>query len=411
MRIIEIGTGYTSIPARMGAATEIVVEELTKSMIKNGERVSLVDIKDPRRLPNKLPIVEVNVPKRFSTTDVQLGILHKLKRVVYSISLASVLKKILKSENENVILHFHNQYNLYFFLLLVSKKLRKKAVIAYTNHSYIWQGDWEDIKETVKKRYFQEIECFKKSDVLFVLNNKTKNVLEKNIKIDSNKMRLIDNGVNTDIYNPLSENEIVDFMKCNSWQNKKMIFQVGSVCDRKNQLESVKMLTPILKSHKELFFAYTGGIIDSDYQGTIMQYARENGIIDQVVYVGELQPGKVLNQYYSTAVATIFPSKMEAFGMAIIESMSAGTPCFINNKSIFETLDGCIRFDSEDEFRTLFECEILNEEKRTYHAKKAREKAVECYSWDKVATDYVAGFKSNVIIVKQSSYSNVQLLK
>ena len=33
MKIYEIGTGYTSIPAKMGAATEIVVEELTKSFI------------------------------------------------------------------------------------------------------------------------------------------------------------------------------------------------------------------------------------------------------------------------------------------------------------------------------------------------------------------------------------------
>ena len=31
MKIIEVGTGYTSIPANMGAATEIVVEELVKS--------------------------------------------------------------------------------------------------------------------------------------------------------------------------------------------------------------------------------------------------------------------------------------------------------------------------------------------------------------------------------------------
>ena len=44
MKIIEIGTGYTSIPARMGAATEIVVEELTKSYMKQKKDVLLVDI-------------------------------------------------------------------------------------------------------------------------------------------------------------------------------------------------------------------------------------------------------------------------------------------------------------------------------------------------------------------------------
>ena len=113
MKIYEIGTGYTSIPAKMGAATEIVVEELTKAFMSIGQEVTLVDIADSNRLPNKLPIVEVQMPKLFSNTDVQLGIMHKLKRVVYSIALARKLNQIIKKSNETVLIHFHNQYNMY----------------------------------------------------------------------------------------------------------------------------------------------------------------------------------------------------------------------------------------------------------------------------------------------------------
>lgn len=54
MKIFEIGTGYTSVPARMGAATEIVVAELTTSMRKLGEDVTIVDIKDKNRMPTRL---------------------------------------------------------------------------------------------------------------------------------------------------------------------------------------------------------------------------------------------------------------------------------------------------------------------------------------------------------------------
>ena len=46
---------------------------------------------------------------------------------------AKKLKKILKENNEKVVLHFHNQYNMFFFLKLTSKKLREKATLAYTN--------------------------------------------------------------------------------------------------------------------------------------------------------------------------------------------------------------------------------------------------------------------------------------
>ena len=121
MKIYEIGTGYTPIPAQMGAATEIVVEELTRSFTANGENVEIIDIKAQNRAENTLPIDEVNVPSMFTKTDVSLGIMHKLKRVVYSVSLANHLKRILKNAEEDIVLHFHNQYNLFFFLKLLFK--------------------------------------------------------------------------------------------------------------------------------------------------------------------------------------------------------------------------------------------------------------------------------------------------
>ena len=116
MKIYEIGTGYTPIPAQMGAATEIVVEELVKAFQKRNAEVVLLDIQAQQRKANTLPITEVSVPGCFSETDVKLGIMHKLKRVAYSVALAGKLNRILRESKEQVLLHFHNQYNLFFFL-------------------------------------------------------------------------------------------------------------------------------------------------------------------------------------------------------------------------------------------------------------------------------------------------------
>ena len=113
MKIIEIGTGYTPIPAQMGAATEIVVEELSRSFAKLGEEVTVLDIAASQRAEHDLPMEEVSVPGIFTKKDVSLGLVHKLKRVVYSVCLAAKLKKILKRSTEPVALHFHNQYNLF----------------------------------------------------------------------------------------------------------------------------------------------------------------------------------------------------------------------------------------------------------------------------------------------------------
>jgi glycosyltransferase involved in cell wall biosynthesis len=385
MKIYEIGTGYTPIPARMGAATEIVVEELVKSFQKLGQDVELIDIEAKDRLPNTLPITQVKVPSVFTDTDVKLGIMHKLKRVVYSVSLAMKLKKILKQTHETVLLHFHNQYNLYFFLKLVSPKLRRKAKIAYTVHSYIWPAPWEEIEDTVHKRYFQEIECVRKADMVLVLNDRTAEHFVNHLGVDSGRIHKINNGVNTDIYHIQPQQQREAFIRSLGLSGKRIIFQVGSVCDRKNQLGAVKMLKDYLREHPDVVYLYAGGIIDAEYQASITAIAAENGIAQQVRYAGELSPGEELNAYYNSAVLTVFPSKLESFGLVIIESLAAGRPVILAEKPLFALEHGCHVYDDEQAFVQLVDS-LLRQQTWDHIA---REEVIRQYSWDKVAGDHV----------------------
>lgn len=389
MKIYEIGTGYTSIPAKMGAATEIVVEELTKAFMSIGQEVTLVDIADSNRLPNKLPIVEVQMPKLFSNTDVQLGIMHKLKRVVYSIALARKLNQIIKKSNETVLIHFHNQYNMYFFLKFSNRKLRKKVKIAYTVHSYIWPGEWDDIKDIIRKRYFQEVYCVQHADYVLVLNSKTGEHFTRHLGVDKNKIWKVANGVNTDTYSVLSDNEIADFKSTIGLSNKNIIFQVGSVCERKNQLGAVKMLSNYLREHKDAVYMYAGGIIDDEYKKSIDSFAKKSHISDQVVYAGELCPGKLLNKYYNAASFTIFPSKIESFGLVIIESLSAGTPVLLKEKPLFELSSGYEVYSNQDEFIEFIEKNIAGQNR----GEKNRPEIIEKYSWLAVAKDHLNIFE------------------
>ena len=385
MKIYDIGTGYTPIPARMGAATEIVVEELVKSFQKLGQDVELIDIEAKDRLPNTLPITQVKVPSVFTDTDVKLGIMHKLTRVVYSVSLAMKLKKILKQAHETVLLHFHNQYNLYFFLKLVSPKLRRKAKIAYTVHSYIWPAPWEEIKDTVHKRYFQEIECVRKADMVLVLNDRTAEHFVNHLGVDSGRIHKINNGVNTDIYHIQPQQQREAFIRSLGLSGKRIIFQVGSVCDRKNQLGAVKMLKDYLREHPDVVYLYAGGIIDAEYQASITAIAAENGIAQQVRYAGELSPGEELNAYYNSAVLTVFPSKLESFGLVIIESLAAGRPVILAEKPLFALEHGCHVYDDEQAFVQLVDS-LLRQQTWDHIA---REEVIRQYSWDKVAADHV----------------------
>ena len=389
MKIYEIGTGYTPIPAQMGAATEIVVEELTRSFLKNGNDAEIIDIQAQNRQDTELPISEVKVPRMFTKTDVSLGVMHKLKRVIYSIALAKKLKTVLRCAKEKVVLHFHNQYNLFFFLKLVPKKLRQRAVIAYTVHSYIWGTEWEEIQTTVKKRYFQECFCVQNSDAVFVLNDITKKHFVSRLGVDDKRIHKVLNGVNVERYCPIDEQLIHELKKKYDLESKKIIFQVGSVCPRKNQLGSVQMLVEYLKQDNDVVYMYAGGLIDESYQQQIVEFSKRNGIEQQVRYLGEVPPGERLNSYYNMADCCVFTSTLESFGLVIIEAIAAGTPVVLGDNLMFELSDGYHMYQNSDEFVSLIDSILKGKENN----EKPFRNSVERYSWNEVARTYVKFFR------------------
>lgn len=391
MKIYEIGTGYTPIPAQVAAATESVVEEITKVLLDKKEDVEIIDISAEKRADSNLPIKEVKVPSFFSKSDVSLGVVHKLKRVVYSVCLAFYLKKILKSQ-ENIVLHFHNQYNLFFFLKLVPRKLRNKATIAYTNHNGLWSRPWEEVRDRLHKRYFQEIEAMKNADLVFVLNSNSKANVEKYLNVPSHKVIKINNGVNTDIYTPLSKKEKSEIKQRYGLGEKKIILQVGSVYENKGQDRSIKLLEPLLKKERDLVFAFAGGIVSQEYFETVKNTAKELNVEDKVVYLGEVSPGKEMNELYNLADATIFVSKYESFGLVCIESMAAGVPVILCSESLATFGEGSIVSSNENFEKDLEDIIFSDDESYNLICEAARNNAICNYTWEIIAENYLKSF-------------------
>lgn len=391
MKIYEIGTGYTPIPAKVAAATESVVEELTKAFMQKKIDVEVIDISANDRVPNSLPITEVKVPSIFTKSDISLGIIHKVKRVVYSVALALKLKKILKQTNQKPVLHFHNQYNIYFFLKLVKKELRDKAIIAYTNHNGFWSLPFEEAKSTLQSRYFQEIEGMKNADLIFVLNPKMKNNIVENLGIDENKVIRINNGVNTDVYAPMSSEQIEKVKEKLNLKNKRIILQVGSVNENKGQGRAVKMIAPLLRENSDTVYAFAGDIVSQEYYQEVLRIAEEEKVENQVVYLGTFSPGEEMNGLYNIADTAIFVSRYEGFSLACVESISAGVPVVLCSDSLSSFGDGSIlteRHDVADRIRQLLnDGDLLKELKQA-----ARKNAVENFTWSKTAQKYFDNF-------------------
>lgn len=392
MTVYEIGTGYTPIPATISAATEIVVEELTKALMQRNIPVQIVDIAADNRPEHFLPIREVKVPTLFRGTDVHLGLMHKLKRVAYSIGLAGELKRILKQTRETVVFHFHNQYNLFFFLKLVPESLRRRCKIAYTNHSGIWRLPWQEIETVIRKRYFQEAECMKQADILFLLNQETKENAVTHLGIPEDRIVVLSNGVNTDIYHPLPDAEKETAMEKLGFQGRKVILQVGSVCENKGQRRSLTQLCSLLQEDSSVVFAYAGGVVSEEYQRQILAFARENRISDQVRYLGMLPPGGALNELYNAAAATVCASRYEGCSLAVMESLASGTPVLVEEDSPFYAGVGCVKYPGDQLGDVIRENLLCDEESYRQLCNEARNTALQTYGWDSIASEYLKHF-------------------
>ena len=326
MKVYEIATGYTPIPARRGAATEIVVENLTRGLLGLGIPTEILDQKVLCRQDCGLPIREVPVPRWLGDADTSLGLRHKLRRVVYSLCLATQLEKLLKSEKHPTVLHFHNQYNLFFFLLFTSRRLRRKALIAYTNHSGIWRLPWAQIRGTIARRYFQEALAMKAADLVFVLNEETKENLTAHLAIPEERILTVRNGVDVDIFHPLTPEQREENLEKLGLAGKTVILQAGSVCENKGQLRTLETLAPMLKEREDLVFAYVGAVVEEDYRATVEEKARQLNLADRVRWLGAAAPGAEMNRLYDLAAVTVLSSRYEGFPLVAAEALAAGAP-------------------------------------------------------------------------------------
>jgi glycosyltransferase involved in cell wall biosynthesis len=390
MRIFEIATGFTPIPAKIGAATEIVVQNLVNSLSQKHE-VTLVDVKNEERTGVNCPVYEIKMPRWLMEPSSFLSLKHKLKRISYSAKLALNIKKIIKKESGNTVFHFHNQYNFTFTYWWCSSLKRKNPKIrfVYTLHTPLWSETPKNIEKTARKKYFFEIYSIKHADLVIVLNPCAKKNVDLYFRNKINNVVVIPNGVNTEIFYPYSPGKK---------ENLNNFISIGSVCERKNQLQTIQLLHPVLKE-KQIRFLFAGAIADVEYMKKIEQYISDNNLEKYVFYLGEKTPGKELNSVYNSGEVYISQSKSEAFSLVVMEALSAGLPALLSEdfKSSLETIppNNTVFFcKSDEEFYKVINSLYTGRNVLNELSSSAREYIMKNFSWEQIAGLYEKAFTS-----------------
>ena len=158
---------------------------------------------------------------------------------------------------------------------------------------------------------------------------------------------------------------------------------VGTRNYYKNYAQTIKDFSMFAHNHKDINLVCTG----PDFT------KKELAEIDQLGMTGRIVHRRVndegLKNLYANAVAFIFPSLYEGFGLPILESFAYGCPVLLNNKSCFPEIakDAAIYFDSQPGSSDLIErLEVVyNNDKLRNEMRTKGYNRLTCYSWDKSA--------------------------
>jgi len=128
---------------------------------------------------------------------------------------------------------------------------------------------------------------------------------------------------------------------------KSYLLYVGNAYPHKNLLSLIKAFQKIVEREPDLCLVLVGKM-DHFYQ-RLAKLVEKSGIADKVVFAGRLSDQQ-LNQVYQQALAYVFPSLKEGFGLPGLEAMRAGVPVISSDQGSLPEIYGsaAIYFDPHD---------------------------------------------------------------
>lgn len=165
-----------------------------------------------------------------------------------------------------------------------------------------------------------EKRCIESADKIISVSDFTKNQIINTYKINSNKINVIYNGIDLNGYN-FSQEEINETKKQLNLDGESIILFVGRINDPR------KGLTFLLHCFKQVLISFNVKlvVIGKGDQTEARNLSESLEISNNVLFTGFVSETD-LKKYYSLCDIYVCPSKLEGFGLTIIEAMAAGKP-------------------------------------------------------------------------------------
>ena len=293
--------------------------DLSHRLIKDGHEVTVVTYKEGNvedfEDDNGVKVYRVNNyminPNNFIDWIMQLNF-----------NLISKATELISKEGPFDVIHAHD-----WLVAYAAKTLKDsfKIPIIATIHA-TESGRNSGIHDEVQ-RYINDTEwmlTYEATEVI-VNSNYMKNELQRLFGLPYEKINVVPNGVNLNLYNGVERD--YDFRRQYAADNEKIILYVGRLVYEKGIQNLIAAMPKVLNGYHDskLIIAGKGGMIDE-----LRDEVRRLGIENKVYFTGYLKLNQVTKMYKCADVA-VFPSTYEPFGVVALEGMLSGTPVVVSD--------------------------------------------------------------------------------
>jgi len=163
---------------------------------------------------------------------------------------------------------------------------------------------------------------------------------------------------------------------------------LGALSRRKNPLGLLEIFSLVAKESREAFLLICGTEVqDTGLLNKLKEKAADLGIEDRVRFTGWIDNDQKSLIYRATDIF-VFPSFLEGFGLAVVESMAQGAPAVVSDRgSLPEVVeDGVTGFvidpDNREKFAKAIVLLVKDQKRRKKMGEKAALTVADKFSWE-----------------------------
>ena len=189
-------------------------------------------------------------------------------------------------------------------------------------------------RKIYKKKFMS---ACKKADEIVAISEQTKHDIIEFFDIEPSKIEVVYQGVHPIYKQDLKTRRLLYLLDQYSLHQPYFLY-VGSIEDRKNAKDLVKAFKIVLNQVKhDLLLLIVGK--KTDYQKEVEKEINDLRL-EQNVRIYNNIPFTELPYLYKGAVASVYPSSFEGFGIPVLESLSVGTSVVTGNESAMKEAGG-----------------------------------------------------------------------